>query len=188
MSLINAISRISARPRQNLLSLRSLSFEHRKRPSRGGQNFTDRYKRLEKSLRGKDAYASESDELRQSTLTGPTSGNSSPGSPSSSVLFHGLTIPDKPQEPADDECCMSGCAVCVYDLHDESLTLYKEAVAKLTATLTSMGVPENEWPASLRSSIADLGVERKRDVALSAFEEMERRLAEKHATAGVNPS
>jgi len=102
MSLINAISRISARPRQNLLSLRSLSSEHRKRPSRGGQNFTDRYKRLEKSLRGKDAYASESDELRQSTLTGPTSGNSSPGSPSSSVLFHGLTIPDKPQEPADD--------------------------------------------------------------------------------------
>jgi hypothetical protein len=75
---------------------------------------------------------------------------------------------------------MSGCAICVYDLYEESLGFYKEALSKVTATLTSMGIPEVEWPASLRSSTAAMSIGKKKDVALSAFEEMERRLAEKN--------
>ncbi|THV07290.1 hypothetical protein K435DRAFT_833642 [Dendrothele bispora CBS 962.96] len=185
MPLINAILRTSVKSRHTLTPIRFLSFKHRKKPSRGGQNLSERYKRLEKSLRGKEAYAFDADVLKQPTLTGPASGKpTKPGSSSTAQLFQGLTIPEKPEEPADDECCMSGCAVCVYDLYEESLGLYKEALAKVTATLTSMGVPESEWPASLRSSAAGLEVGKKKDVALSAFEEMERRLAEKSAAAG----
>ncbi|KAK7034670.1 hypothetical protein VNI00_012312 [Paramarasmius palmivorus] len=91
--------------------------------------------------------------------------------------FKGLVIPVKPKEPASDECCMSGCAVCVYDLYDESLQAYHESVVKLKATLTNMGVSEAEWPVGLRSGDEK---ERKRDnPTMSAFEEMERLLREK---------
>lgn len=64
---------------------------------------------------------------------------------------------------------MSGCAVCVYDLYDESLAAYRESIAKVTATLNSMGVPESEWPNGLKSK----GVEPKKDVTLTVFEQME---------------
>ncbi|KIJ91882.1 hypothetical protein K443DRAFT_685677 [Laccaria amethystina LaAM-08-1] len=33
--------------------------------------------------------------------------------------------------PADDECCMSGCAVCVYDLYEESLASYEDSITTL---------------------------------------------------------
>jgi hypothetical protein len=108
MSLINILLRTSAEFRfQNIpTSKRYLSsFEHRKKPSRGGQNLTERHKRLEKSLRGKEAYTSESDELKHSTLTGPSTGTGGTIEPKIE-FFHGLTIPHKPKEPADDGACI----------------------------------------------------------------------------------
>lgn len=79
------------------------------------------------------------------------------------------------------ECCMSGCAVCVYDLYEESMTAYKENVAALRNALVSMGVPEYEWPASIMSPTEN--IERKNNVALSVFEEMERALKEKQKSS-----
>ncbi len=72
---------------------------------------------------------------------------------------------------------MSGCAVCVYDLYEESLDVYKEKIAELTAQLTVLGVPQSEWPSSIQEKSDS--VEKKQNVALSVFEEMERALKEK---------
>ena len=68
---------------------------------------------------------------------------------------------------------MSGCAVCVHDLYQESLDAYKTAVASVRASLTSLGVPMEQWPKNIR-----LDSERKTSypISLSAFEEMEREL------------
>ena len=43
----------------------SLHVNERKYPSRGGQNLTQRFQRLERSFRGKDAYKQEITELKE---------------------------------------------------------------------------------------------------------------------------
>jgi hypothetical protein len=40
------------------------------------------------------------------------------------------SAPLPPVEPTPDECCGSGCARCVFDLHDEAVQRYREALAK----------------------------------------------------------
>ena len=37
--------------------------------------------------------------------------------------------PRPPERPEPDACCGSGCAVCVYDLYDRELDLYRERLA-----------------------------------------------------------
>ena len=71
------------------------------------------------------------------------------------------------------ECCMSGCAVCVHDLYQESLDGYNASVAAVRASLADMKVPEDEWPETIRP-----GAEKRTPLppSLSAFQEMERAL------------
>ena len=79
------------------------------------------------------------------------------------------------------ECCMSGCAICVYDLYDEAVKDYNTQVSTIRKSLEALRVPEEQWPSSLRTkrgSGKDTGP--KKSVTLSAFEELERRLQEKH--------
>ena len=68
---------------------------HVKVLSRGGQNLTDRYLRLEKALRGKEAYVEQTTELSELTTT-----------PAPVVRvqenFHGFPVPQMPKPPADD--------------------------------------------------------------------------------------
>ena len=73
---------------------------------------------------------------------------------------------------------MSGCAVCVYDLHEETLKAYKEAVLSLRSSLSALHIPEDEWPASIRrqGSFEPNGPGKRQEMVLSAFEEMERAL------------
>ncbi len=68
---------------------------------------------------------------------------------------------------------MSGCAVCVHDLYQESLDAYKTAVASVRASLTSMGVPMVQWPENIR---LDSETKTFPPISLSTFEEMEREL------------
>lgn len=35
-------------------------------------------------------------------------------------------MPDEPDYPTPDECCGSGCRVCVYDLYEQNLENYKK--------------------------------------------------------------
>ena len=77
---------------------------------------------------------------------------------------------------------MSGCAVCVYDLHEETLKAYKEAVLSLQNSLSALHIPVDEWPSSIRrqqdsfepsTSAPDI---KRKEMVLNAFEEMERAL------------
>ena len=72
---------------------------------------------------------------------------------------------------------MSGCAVCVYDLYEETLKAHEEAVSSLQNSLSALNVPEDEWPCSIRNkgSSEPREVNRK-EVVLNAFEEMEKGL------------
>lgn len=95
-------------------------------------------------------------------------------------LFKGLVIPRKPDPPADDECCMSGCAICVYDLYEESLEAYDTSVAQVRKALIAMGVQEGEWPKSILPTKPGPGAQPSvQSTVRDAFEEMERALQKK---------
>jgi len=78
---------------------------------------------------------------------------------------------------------MSGCAICVYDLYEESLEAYKKAIADLRIKLISMDIPENQWPNNIqshrKSGPMTQAVNPANSVVQSAFKEMERMLEEK---------
>ncbi|KAF8157100.1 hypothetical protein B0H34DRAFT_638026, partial [Crassisporium funariophilum] len=144
-----------------------------RKPARGGQNLSDRYLRLERSLRGKEAISKELDEYEHIDPSVPAAAQSY-GKPAQ--IFRGFEVPQEPRPPAHDECCMSGCAVCVYDLHEESLEAYREAVSALRSNLSAMNIPEAEWPPSIRTqTISD--TKKRKEMVMDAFEEMERALA-----------
>ena len=73
---------------------------------------------------------------------------------------------------------MSGCAVCVYDLHEEALKAHKEAVLSLQNSLSALHIPMDEWPSSIRQQdTSELsGLDKRKEMVLNAFEEMERAL------------
>ncbi|WP_191575694.1 MULTISPECIES: oxidoreductase-like domain-containing protein [Achromobacter] len=53
----------------------------------------------------------------------PTGGKSSPA-----AISGDDPPPVAPERPAPDECCNSGCIPCVYDLYDEAMDRYREAL------------------------------------------------------------
>ena len=82
------------------------------------------------------------------------------------------------------ECCMSGCAVCVYDLYEDALATYKEEVVALRAALAAQDIPETEWPVHIctrtrEDNRGDATAPQARSGVLDAFEEMERALQAK---------
>lgn len=69
--------------------------------------------------------------------------------------FQGIKMPIRPSPPESDQCCMSGCPRCVYDVYTEDLQLYHEATSSARARLRKMGVAEATWPKQLQvSSVA----------------------------------
>ncbi|KJA26916.1 hypothetical protein HYPSUDRAFT_122532, partial [Hypholoma sublateritium FD-334 SS-4] len=155
-----------------------------RKPSRGGQNLSSRWTRLEKSIRQKASLSQELEDLATHDASLPEVLQPRTASkPKSAALFYGFLVPEEPKPPADDECCMSGCAICVYDLHEESLEAFNEAVTALRGSLTARHIPIAEWPVHIRpkESAAKAGQDSRKGVILSAFEEMERKLALKKA-------
>ncbi|TFK65131.1 hypothetical protein BDN72DRAFT_746944, partial [Pluteus cervinus] len=146
----------------------------------GGQNLTERYKRLERSVRGKEALARFNSTLSSDSMRS-IPGNSAAASLSSTkaMYFRGFEIPQEPHPPQSDECCMSSCAICVYDLYDESMSAYKSALSHLRISLRDAGVPESEWPASIQTSANASRPKTAHEVSINAFEEMERKLRDK---------
>ncbi|KAJ7463894.1 hypothetical protein B0H11DRAFT_83032 [Mycena galericulata] len=154
------------------------AIERLKSLTRGGQNLSLRYRKLEQSLRGKEAlqrdmraresetkYREAPDFTKESGVAAIEGAN----------YFHGFKIPTRPKAPESDECCMSGCAVCVYDLYEEALTAYRVSLDGLRATLAAKGIPEAALPE---------GVRRREDQgggSISAFEALEKALADKRA-------
>jgi hypothetical protein len=81
------------------------------------------------------------------------------------------------------ECCMSGCAICVYDLYDSALKDFKFEVAKLRDALNALDIQETDWPNEIRAQEKQGTRESSgtMNVSLSAFELLEQRLAQKRA-------
>ncbi|KAJ8584621.1 hypothetical protein M405DRAFT_826510 [Rhizopogon salebrosus TDB-379] len=176
----------------NTLSLiLSITPRHWKNRGRGGQNLTERYRRLENTLRGKDTFIKRISELSQEVddASKARSPLSMPPSPPdvqmAPEIIAGFMVPREPTPPADEECCMSGCAICIYDLYEESLEAYKESLAALRSSLSALSIPESEWPERIRTTAKIPAVEKRQDAILSAFEEMERQLKEKRERRAV---
>jgi len=158
-----------------------------KYPTRGGRNLSERYRRLERSLRRKEAYEVQREgyepsgsqagvNLEQNAMKGPTLRKKGP------VMFKGFVVPEKPEAPGSEDCCMSGCAVCVLDLYEENLEAYNATVASLCASLTALKIPESEWPSQIKTQPDPANAPPKTaGISLSAFEELERALKAKHA-------
>ncbi|KIJ91889.1 hypothetical protein K443DRAFT_114428 [Laccaria amethystina LaAM-08-1] len=150
-----------------------------KKPSRGGRNLSERYRTLERALRGKEAFARGKEELDHHVPVISISVEDTNPKKESVETFHGFVVPQEPKPPADDECCMSGCAVCVYDLYEESLASYEDSIITLRKSLGALGILQDTWPLNVRPDVEQSTPESRKGVILNAFEEMERKLKEK---------
>ncbi|KIM42487.1 hypothetical protein M413DRAFT_70672 [Hebeloma cylindrosporum] len=157
-----------------------------RKPSRSGQNLSDRYVRLERSLRAKESFSKQLEETGNPSVR--STGRLKRGT--NIEMFRGFELPEEPKPPGDSDCCMSGCAVCVYDLYEESIEHYKRSVSALRAALSSLNIPESEWPHRIQTKgpLSPEGAQERKNTILTAFEEMERKLAAKHAEEGASQS
>ncbi|KAI0827117.1 hypothetical protein BC628DRAFT_1371007 [Trametes gibbosa] len=173
----------------NVPAVNTQQLSQLKRPNRGGQDLSKRYERLERSLRGKAAYdceildltvqhSSHQDDVLYTSTEGTRKASTHSGQKTQRI-FKGYIIPEPPKPPAEDECCMSGCAVCVYDLYDEARQDYLKALDKVRANLTQMGVSEDKWPSDIQRKQRPSEPPKRSDVILSAFEQFEKTLREK---------
>ncbi|KAG1763298.1 oxidoreductase-like protein [Suillus occidentalis] len=163
-----------------VLSIPSISRNYRSNRSRGGQNLSERYRRLENTLRGRNVPVRQRSEISQDVedaskaRSPPLSSSSSYSAQNTPDTIAGLVIPEEPIPPSDEECCMSGCAICVYDLYEESLEAYKESIAALRSSLSALTIPDSEWPDRIRTNTP---AAEKRHAVRQLKEKKERRAA-----------
>ncbi|TEB32782.1 hypothetical protein FA13DRAFT_1837911 [Coprinellus micaceus] len=152
-----------------------------------GRNLSQRWVQIERTFRAKRELVEEKEEIEEETsenLAQAKVGGVKEKGRENVEMFKGFIIPKKPNPPADDECCMSGCAICVYDLYEDSLESYYEGVQAIQSKLRALGVPDPEWPESIRPKYSGNSTEASgrgsgKSQVLSAFEELERKLAAK---------
>ncbi|PFH47977.1 hypothetical protein AMATHDRAFT_150850 [Amanita thiersii Skay4041] len=145
---------------------------------RGGQNLRERYWRLERSLKGKMILEERLESVRERSEDGRGDGaKGQKGRSDAVVVFRGLEVPREPQPPGSDDCCMSGCAVCVYDLYEEAREKYNDAINGIKKKLEEMGVPKTSWPREVLGERE--GKKSQKNVVMDAFEALERQLEEK---------
>ncbi|KAJ2608620.1 hypothetical protein H4S08_004377 [Coemansia sp. RSA 1365] len=79
------------------------------------------------------------------------------------------TLPPKPDPPRNEDCCMSRCEFCVWDLYDEDMREYQKHATAIREALEAQGkpVPKQLLPESLRDSV---------DPSMRAFLDMEREM------------
>ena len=88
-------------------------------------------------------------------------------------LHLALTLLSKPLPPEDGNCCMSGCAVCVWDLYSDEFDEYTAKKRKLKAALAlKSNAPLKEEPEESPAQI---------DPSIQAFRDLERQLADKRS-------
>ncbi|KIO31905.1 hypothetical protein M407DRAFT_121918 [Tulasnella calospora MUT 4182] len=95
-------------------------------------------------------------------------------------------MPEKPSPPGPEDCCMSGCAICVNDLYIEALRDYKASLRSIRDKLEREAVHKSLWPKEIielhpsgQAQQEDLD-DADLDPVTKAFMEMERKLKKKH--------
>ncbi|KAI0293954.1 hypothetical protein BC826DRAFT_910313 [Russula brevipes] len=172
-SLDHATRTIKAPRRSYTRPSSAIDFQFR--VSRGGQNLSERFRKLEKTLRARHDLSHTVTEASRRPLTPVPSSTSQQQRPSVAT-FRGFVIPEVPKAPEPDECCMSGCAICVHDIYQESLDEYNSSVAAVRVNLVALNVPVEEWPETIRPGSEKRTSSQASGVSLSAFEEVERAL------------
>ncbi|KAG8955367.1 hypothetical protein FRC04_008718 [Tulasnella sp. 424] len=96
-----------------------------------------------------------------------------------------VVMPEKPSPPGPEDCCMSGCAVCVNDLYVEALRDYKASLRSIRDKLEHEAVHQSLWPKEIielhpsgQAQQEDFDDE-DLDPATKAFMQMERELKKK---------
>ncbi|EPB87223.1 hypothetical protein HMPREF1544_05945 [Mucor circinelloides 1006PhL] len=80
-----------------------------------------------------------------------------------------IELPEKPEPP--ENCCMSGCAHCVWDMYQEDMDEYAARKKEIKKQFVDAGEP---LPKELDSSSKD--VVEEMDPTMKAFLEMEKKL------------
>ncbi|KAF9916665.1 hypothetical protein BX616_003162 [Lobosporangium transversale] len=109
--------------------------------------------------------------------TGSVSSLSKPTS--ESTMYHGFKIPVKPTPPGAEDCCMSGCAHCIYDIYEEERQEYKRELAKVLEDISKAGLPPPPSASAHGSNDGDgnsKNAEDDIDPGMKAFLELERKL------------
>ncbi|CAO1634110.1 unnamed protein product [Parajaminaea phylloscopi] len=116
------------------------------------------------------------------------------------VIIRGVRIPRRPIAPGSEDCCMSGCARCVYDLYKEDLEAYQDDMTHARTQLLAMDLQEGEWREDLlgRRTASDgtttasnvrgdvtVGAE-DIDPTIQAFLDMERALKNKRTSTVID--
>lgn len=76
----------------------------------------------------------------------------------------------KPVAPSSEECCMSGCAVCVWDLYEESFQEYKSKNNILQNAIAQL--QDGSCPLIMEKDDEKEEI----DPSIKAFRDMERKL------------
>ncbi|CAI4053242.1 Dpc25p SKDI_16G1680 [Saccharomyces kudriavzevii IFO 1802] len=122
------------------------------------RSFT-RYSKVDMTFEGNTQDISTSAEERMSTVFGGRLKGEPPKSTSRVLTggmrkIAGVQVPAKPQEP--DNCCMSGCVNCVWEIYSEDLRDWKhrrkEAAEKIKGT-------QEMWPKNWNPPLGLLNME-----------------------------
>ncbi|KAG0292182.1 hypothetical protein BGZ98_002683 [Dissophora globulifera] len=108
---------------------------------------------------------------RGSTLSQPAAAKAN--------VYHGFVIPIKPTPPGAEDCCMSGCAHCVYDIYEEDRQDYKRELSAILKAIETAGLsppPANIIGGATASGQAGKGADDDMDPSMKAFLELERKL------------
>ncbi|WFD29580.1 hypothetical protein MSPP1_000589 [Malassezia sp. CBS 17886] len=103
------------------------------------------------------------------------------------VMVRGIPVPRRPMPPGAEDCCMSGCARCVYDLYTEELQDYKAEMADVHEKLKNAYPPltAEEWDegalgqrpsAAGASAVASVEADDDVDPSLKAFMALEKKI------------
>ncbi|KAI4730735.1 hypothetical protein E4T49_01576 [Aureobasidium sp. EXF-10728] len=132
-----------------------------------------------------------------SRLAGPSDRNDDIATASKEIA--GVVVPPKPQEPSGDDCCMSGCVNCVWDIYREDFEEWrakaKEARLQLQAQGTKNvaetssvdddgGGSETLWIEESEPKVQDSDPFANVPVGIREFMRTEKMLKQKHAKQG----
>ncbi|KAI9004842.1 oxidoreductase-like protein [Phycomyces nitens] len=87
-----------------------------------------------------------------------------------------IELPKKPESP--DNCCMSGCAHCVWDMYQEDIEDYQAKRSAIRQKFEEAGEPVPTVLGRSNKSAAK-EVEEAMDPTMRAFLEMERKMNKK---------